>query len=86
MLRHIERLRGRLKTMLYTKENLPDGFNHYRKTHITQAVRIDGPFRVKTIDGAFVFCDDGWLALDSRGYPYPINNVVFEESFEEIGG
>jgi hypothetical protein len=34
-------------------------------------VRIDGPFVVETSEGT-VMCEDGWLAVDARGYPYPI--------------
>jgi hypothetical protein len=38
-------------------------------------VRIDGPFEVQ-ISGqgpeSVVRCDDGWLAVDARGYPYPL--------------
>jgi len=43
----------------------------FRKVAETKMVRIDGPFVVETSEGP-LRCQDGWLAVDMRGYPYPI--------------
>lgn len=49
--------------------NLPiDGWREYR----TRMVRVDGPFTVETREGPLT-CPDGYLAVDARGYPYPID-------------
>ena len=46
----------------------------------TLAVRIEGPFKVQTPNG-WVECPDGYLALDSRGYPYPIDKDEFDSIY-----
>lgn len=84
-----------MDTFLFTKDALPDDFDapgghawaEFRKATTTRALRIDGPFRVMTIHGGEPQeCSDGWLALDSEGHPYPIDDVVFSATFEPIGG
>jgi hypothetical protein len=56
----------------FNRDNLPaDGWANYRKVASTPMVRIDGSFLVVTREGQ-IFCDDGWLALDAHGWPYPI--------------
>ena len=57
---------------VYDREHLPDGpWCTYRKTALTKMVRIDGPFQVMTDEGPLT-CRDGFLAMDQRGYPYPL--------------
>lgn len=56
-------------------------FRLYRKASLTQATRIEGPFTVRTQEG-WLTCQDGWLALDSRGWPYPIDVVEFDRIYE----
>lgn len=53
----------------------------YRKTALTKAVRIVGPFRVETSEGP-LNCEDGYLAKDARGYYYPIAADEFEKIYE----
>ena len=67
----------------YRKGDVPptDDFALYRKKHLTQAVRIEGRFRVETDEGPLE-CGDGYLALDSRGYPYPIDAEEFAAIYE----
>ena len=49
-----------------------DEFKAYRRTKlVVDAIRIPGPFTVVTREGP-LRCDDGWLALDTAGWPYPI--------------
>lgn len=49
----------------------PGDWPKFRKKVTTAMCRIDGPFEVDTSEGPLT-CDDGWLAIDARGYPYPI--------------
>jgi hypothetical protein len=49
----------------------PATWPEYRKKVSTRAMRIDGPFTVETSEGT-LRCEDGYLAIDARGYPYPI--------------
>lgn len=56
----------------FSTQHLPNGtWREYRKKVTTVMVRIDGPFTVETSEGP-LRCEDGYLALDARGYPYPI--------------
>ena len=58
----------------YDTDNLPSDpatWPEFRKPALTRMVRIDGPFVVDMPEGPAP-CDDGWLAIDARGYPYPI--------------
>lgn len=71
-----------MRTPRFTKRNVPLAlFRSYRKKVLTSATRIKGPFIVETREGT-LRCDDGWLALDSNGDPYPIAADVFEELYE----
>lgn len=55
----------------------------YQKRVPTKATKIDGQFAVVTSHGGDpVFCDDGWLAIDAEGYPYPIGAGEFRESYQ----
>jgi hypothetical protein len=62
-------------TVIYDKEtvaNIPEErWQHFRKTAITKMIRIEEPFSVQTSEGLLT-CQNGWLAMDARGYPYPI--------------
>jgi 2'-5' RNA ligase len=67
----------------YDRENLPAaGWGTYRKTATTRAVRIQGPFSTVTREGE-VSTDDGWLALDSAGWPYPIADAEMQTVYVE---
>lgn len=57
----------------WTVDNVTDAgpWQEFYKVASTRMRRVRGPFRVLTSEGP-VQCEDGWLALDSRGYPYPI--------------
>lgn len=59
---------------VFSVDNLPDtdaGWEDFRKTSTTRMIRVNGPFTVETSEGP-LHCADGWLAVDARGYPYPI--------------
>jgi hypothetical protein len=55
----------------------------FRKKRLTRACRITGPFEVVTREGTLT-CPDGYLALDSKGWPYPIAVDEFDEIYEIV--
>lgn len=55
----------------------------FRKTSLTRAIRHHGPFVVETSEGP-LHCADGWVAVDARGYPYPIAAEEFEMIYERV--
>lgn len=73
----------------FSKDNLPndgpggEGWAQFRKTALTNAIRIDGPFRVETSESENepFLCEDGWLAVDARGYPYAIADDEFRKIY-----
>lgn len=70
----------------FSTDSLPgaeEAWGTFRKTSLTQAVRVDGPFVVETSAGP-LRCEDGWLAVDARGYPYPIAADEFELIYEMV--
>ncbi len=68
----------------YTADNLPDhGWREYRKKVTTKAVRVQGPFTVATTEGPLT-CQDGYLAVDARGFPYPIAADEFSLIYESV--
>jgi hypothetical protein len=67
----------------FSKTNLPSdpqGWPKYRKHALASAVKIDGEFTVETSEGP-LRCQDGYLAMDARGYPYPIATDEFEKIY-----
>ena len=67
----------------FTRDSLPLGeWQTFRKLGTTKMVRVNGPFACTTIDGNVVICQDGWLALDPQGHPYPVAAAVHEDSYE----
>lgn len=55
----------------------------YRKKVFTKMLRMDGPFTVATSEGPLT-CQDGFLAMDARGYPYPIAADEHAFIYEEV--
>lgn len=71
---------------VFSVENLPPltaPWQEFRKKVTTKMVRIDGPFTVETSEGP-LHCEDGWLAVDARGYPYPIAADEQELIYEPV--
>lgn len=73
----------------YTKQSLEaavpgPAFLLYRKKTLTAAVRHEGPFECVTSEGNVARCEDGYLAIDQAGYPYPINKEEFERTYERV--
>ena len=70
---------------VFEKSNLPsdpETWQLFRKTALTRATRIDGPFTVQTSEGP-LHCENGYLAVDARGYPYPIAADEFSMIYEK---
>jgi hypothetical protein len=73
---------------MFSKDQLPEEFENaprFRKKVTTQALRMEGPFVVNTSEG-LLSCEDGFLAVDARGYPYPIAADEFELIYEPDEG
>ena len=71
-----------MSEIFFTRDTIPDGpFMPFQKVYVTPATKIDGTFHCVTSEGNVASCTDGWLAIDSRGYPYPINNYEFELTY-----
>lgn len=70
----------------YTVDNVGavEGFEAFRKIRVTHALRVKGTFHCLTSEGNVASCTDGWLAVDSRGYPYPINATEFDLTYEPV--
>ena len=69
----------------FKKGDLPaEGFARYEKTRLTPALRMEGTFVCETSEGNVVSCDDGWLAVDSHGHPYPVNDVEFQGTYRIV--
>lgn len=67
--------------------NQPSEWELFQKKSLTKAIKIDGPFRVMTSESENepFYCEDGYLAIDSRGYPYAIATEEFENIYEGTG-
>lgn len=74
----------------FSKDHMPpdtdERWGTFQKKVATRAIRIDGPFRVETSESENepFFCEDGYLAIDARGYPYAIATEEFELIYEAV--
>lgn len=59
-------------------------FKTYKKKTTTLIARIEGEFEVETLEGRVV-CPDGYLAIDSQGWPYPVAKKEFDTIYVEVG-
>lgn len=70
---------------MITKNTLPNGeWRNYSKKTATRMLRMNGPFEVQTREGVVV-CEDGFLAIDAEGYPYPVSLKVHEQTYIDMG-
>lgn len=53
----------------------------WHKVKTIRAKRMDGPFTVVSREGTLT-CNDGYLAVDAGGWPYPIAADEFETIYE----
>ena len=73
-------------TPQFSRTNVPSDpmtWPTWKKVAVTHAIRIDGPFEVHTSEGLMT-CADGYLAVDARGYPYPIATEEFHLIYEPV--
>ena len=73
----------------YTRENIVlmqqcACFKPHQQRTVTLAMPITGPFECMTQEG-LVRCQDGYLAIDASGYPYPIATATFEATYDAMG-
>jgi hypothetical protein len=61
----------------------PSEFSEFIKVVPTRMKRMVGAFTVVTREGTMV-CDDGWLAIDAGGWPYPITNEEHARVYKPI--
>ena len=67
---------------LFSSRHLPAGeYRTFRKVYKPKAVRMSGPFSCLTGEGNVASCENGWLAIDSHGHPYPIGATEFESTY-----
>lgn len=74
--------------LTYSKDNLPAApWKEYKKISTTRMMRIEGPFRVATSESENepFYCEDGFLAIDARGYPYAIAADEHAMIYELVG-
>lgn len=67
----------------FTRDTIPDAtanWGEFVKQGTTKLLRMNGSFAVETQEGAMT-CEDGFLAVDPEGYPYPIKASVVEASY-----
>ena len=69
------------ETIIRDRFSIP--FRKYRKRSIALAAKIEGPFDVATRHG-ITHCKNGYVALDSKDYPYPIESDEFDAIYEPI--
>ena len=68
----------------WTAENVAEAgpWQEFYKVLPTRMRRMDGPFTVQTREGV-LRCEDGWLALDEHGDPYPIAADVHASAYQD---
>lgn len=69
-----------------SKDNLSiieaaDGWKDYVKVTPTKMIRMIGPFQCETKEG-LVECEDGFLAVDAEGYPYPVAKSIHDKTYK----
>lgn len=75
---------AKYKKGLITKQTLSEvqfNWKMYQKKHLTCAARIRGAFTVETLEGT-LSCNDGYLAIDIKGNPYPIEKKIFKKTYK----
>ena len=63
------------------------GAKSYRKKTLTRAIYIPYPFKVETQHKGLVeVTKPAFLAIDEKGFPYPIAEDTFMKTYEEAKG
>jgi hypothetical protein len=58
-----------------------DGWQEYVKVTPTRMVRMTRPFACETKEG-LVECEDGFLAIDAEGFPYPVAKTIHDKTYK----
>jgi hypothetical protein len=72
---------------IYTKDRLPEGeWRSYLNTVPRRMVAVEGPLVVKTREGIYRLGREwqGFIAVDSYGFPYPIAADEHARIYEEV--
>ncbi len=73
-----------MTTRNLTNKKLPPYIGEYMKIATIRAVRIDVEFIVDTLEGTFAGKSGDWLAEDSEGERYIIDNDIFKKIYTEV--
>lgn len=72
----------------YAQGTLPEGapWRRYRKRSQTVATYVEGPFNISTREGSLTLPEGwrGYVALDTHGYPYPIELDEFRNIYQQL--
>ena len=70
---------------VFSKDNVGDyrRWPKYKKKFDPHMLEIDGPFIVETSEGR-LYCEEGFVAIDSQGSPYPISKKEHGRIYELI--
>ena len=88
MINRMQKNRNANKTLtVFNKSNVKlidkSKWQQYQKKVLTKATKVNCPFTVETTEG-IMNCKDGYLAIDARGYPYPIATKEFELIYDKV--
>lgn len=74
--------------LTFEKDAPPDGlaFRKYRKTALAEAVRIDEPFCVETLEGTMTGKAGDYLLRGTAGELYPCDAAIFHQTYEPADG
>jgi len=60
-------------------------FKDYRKKPVVvQAIQIDKPFEVETLEGTMKGKAGDFLIIGIKGEKYPCDKEIFEQTYEEV--
>jgi hypothetical protein len=73
------------KGRIFDRSNVAESgeFEEFVRIGTVKARRMTGPFTCVTLHGVTT-CDDGWLAVDSGGWPYPIAAAEFDRIYKPV--
>lgn len=60
---------------------VPENVHLFRKTTLTQAVRMHEAFQVETLEGTMEGKAGDWLMIGAAGEMYPCDAAIFEKTY-----
>lgn len=70
---------------VFKKEDTVEGFRKCRKTAHAEAVRVEEPFAVETLEGTMIGNAGDYLMRGVQGELYPCAAEIFERTYEWVG-